>query len=368
MDHEDGEIRIPEDLDQVVRRGIAAGRAAVARRRMRRRAVRSLCSLALVTGLVAGGIRLSPAFAAAVGELVRAFGVNQTLVQGGAATSGGAAALTMERSGDAEYIRLTFRGADAGRYQARFASWPKTITITLPGTEGVEVLSEISRARDTSQYIKGVWTPPPAEADTAAIQLELESDADVQIREYRDPGSLVIQLTPTRPRMDTVYSLRTLSVDAAAAGELAEAAPDSARLLRDEAGGVFLEYGQYADQAEAEQAGLRLSGETLVEERTGNNVPAAFATMADYESSCLLEAYYRLLLRATEAGPVLDFLDEHFSSASSEERDTMLRGLSGFLQEEEEPETVDWARAAAFYRMDGLEPPDWFDHTNNGFN
>lgn len=123
-----------------------------------------------------------------IGELVRVFGKNQPLAQGGSQAGEGTAVLTMERKGTTEQMRLEFPGADASLYQAEFASYPKTVTITLPGTGGVEILSEISRAKDTSQYIKGVCRLP-LEGEAAVIQLELESDADVQIQEYRDPAA-----------------------------------------------------------------------------------------------------------------------------------------------------------------------------------
>lgn len=64
----------------------------------------------------------------------------------------------MEREGDTEWLTLRYEQSSAGRYHAEFASFPKTVTLTLPGTERVEILSELSRAQDTSQYIKSVYT------------------------------------------------------------------------------------------------------------------------------------------------------------------------------------------------------------------
>ena len=42
---------------------------------------------------------------------------------------------------------------DAAAYNGIFAAYPKTVTLTLPGTRLVEILSEISRVKDTSRYI-----------------------------------------------------------------------------------------------------------------------------------------------------------------------------------------------------------------------
>ena len=353
------EVDIPDDLNEVIRRGFSAGQQAVIRRkRARRTAGRCACSVVLAAALFVGGINISPAFAAAVqdipviGELVRVFGKNQPLAQGGSQAGEGTAVLT-------EQMRLEFPGADASLYQAEFASYPKTVTITLPGTGGVEILSEISRAKDTSQYIKGVCRLP-LEGEAAVIQLELESDADVQIQEYRDPGSLVIRLTPAEIRLDTVYSVRTLSCDETGLTEAVQAyAGQSFRVLRDDNGAFFLELGQYADRAEAERVAAEAG--LLVEQRTGNNVPVSYRSMEDYESSRFLNEYYELLLRADRAETVLDFMEDHFSQASSREQDEMLRGLSGFLQDQEDDETeaVDWEKVASFYRLAGQPLPDF---------
>lgn len=42
---------------------------------------------------------------------------------------------------------------DAAAYSGIFAAYPKTVTLTLLGTRLVEILSEISRVKDTSRYI-----------------------------------------------------------------------------------------------------------------------------------------------------------------------------------------------------------------------
>ncbi len=360
------DVVIPDDLDEVIQRGFSSGkRKAAQRARTKRLVVRSVCSLALAMGLFVGGIRVSPAFAAAVGELpvigelVQVFGKNEPLAQGGSQTGTGQATLTMERSGTTEQMRLEFQQADASQYRAEFASYPKTVTITLPGTTGVEILSQISRATDTSQYIKSVCQLPTSTPETAVIQLELESDADVQIQEYRQPGSLVIELTPADIQLDTVYSVRTLSFDAEGAAEVLSAYPNqSLRILRDDAGTFFAEFGQYSTREEAEAASRTLPGSVLVEQRTGNNVPVSFQTMEAYESSRFLDQFYEVLLRADTVAPVLDFMDQHFTQSSQEEQAVMLQGLKGLLEDVTEEEPVDWERAAGFFRQAGEVLPE----------
>ena len=355
-------VDIPNDLSKIVQQGMAQGkRVAAQRRRVKRTITQAACSLVLIVGLLVGGIHFSPAFAAAVedvpllGQLVQVFGRNQPVVEGGAGASGCTATVTMERDGDTEQMRLDFGQEDAGFYKAEFASYPKTITITLPGTASVEVLSEITRAQDTSQYIKSIYEVPTSTSETAVLQLELESDADVQIEEYRDPGSLVIRLLPTDIQMDTIYSVRTLSVSRQELQTMAaQYAGQDTRILQDSSGNFFVELAQYDTQ---EAAAAAISGNLLVEERTGNNVPACYKTIEQYQSSQFLNTYHQLLLSSASAEPVLDFVAEHIASASPEEQDALLRGLYGFLQDIEEE--LDWKRIASFYQAAQQDIPEY---------
>ena len=347
------EGNLPQGLDAAIRTGLERGRRTVARRaRVRRGAVRSALCLALVLGLFAGGVNASPAFAAAMeelpilGRLVQVFRVNAPSVDGGQTAAGSRAALTMEQS-------------SAGRYHAEFASFPKTVTLTLPGTERVEILSELSRAQDTSQYIKSVYTAEGWVDRAAVVQLELESDADVQLREYQEPGSIVIRLTPAENRLDTIYSLRTLSADSPEALRAMAAPEEGARLLRDDAGRLFVELGQYDTREKAERAaGDRGAAGLIVERRTGNNVPVCYETEEAYQSAVLLDGYNELLQTTVEVEPILAFLEEHLAGASAEVQDTMLRGLTGFLDGNETG--LDWERIAACYAMAGQTLPEKF--------
>ena len=229
-------VDIPNDLNSVILQGIDAGKKAVEHRRRVKRAVsRSICSFAVVIGLFAGGVNLSPAFAAAVehvpvlGRLVQIFEINQPVAQGGTAANGGVVTVTMDRDGDVEQMRLDFGQADASLYKAEFASYPKTVTITLPGTAGVEVLSQITRAQDTSQYIKSVYEVPAGP------------------EEYSHPGSLVIRLTPAEIQLDTIYSVRTLSYTSQELQTvLDQYSGQDTRILQDDSGMFFAEVGLYA--------------------------------------------------------------------------------------------------------------------------
>ena len=70
------------------------------------------------------------------------FRANAPSVDGGQTAAGSRAALTMEREGDTEWLTLRYEQSSAGRYHAEFASFPKTVTLTLPGTERVDIGEE----------------------------------------------------------------------------------------------------------------------------------------------------------------------------------------------------------------------------------
>lgn len=90
-----------------------------------------------------------------------------------------------------------------------------------------------------------------------------------------------------------------------------------------------------------------------MERRTGNNVPVCYETEEAYQSAVLLDGYNELLQTTVEVEPILAFLEEHLAGASAEVQDTMLRGLTGFLDGNETG--LDWERIAACYAMGGTD-------------
>lgn len=356
-------IQIPEDLDTVIMRGITQGRVIVEQRqKMRKRVARVTCSFVLVTGLFFGGICTSPTFAAAMeevpflGQLVKMFGKNQPLIVGGEPDGAESAAITMERYNDMEQICIDFGQENASSYRGVFAAYPKTVTLTLPGTHRVETLSEITRAKDTSQYIKSVYEMPTSTPDTSVIQLELDTDADVEIEEYRNPGRLVIRLLPCSPDLKTIYSVRTLSYSVDDYEALfSEYAKQPARMLQDEQGLFFLELQQCESASEAKERLDALTGAYLIEERTANNVPICYTTMEEYERDQLLNEYHQILTDAHTVEPILDFLETHYDAADAEIKEELLAGLGGFLEDPDGSE--DWTQVTEFYDRNRLILP-----------
>ena len=106
----------------------------------------------LVLALFAGGVNLSPAFAAALadvpvlGTLVRVFQRDAPQAEGGHPGGADQVSLTLERDGEEEQLILRYDQDQAALYQVRYERYPGTITLTLPDTGRVEVLDAAARA------------------------------------------------------------------------------------------------------------------------------------------------------------------------------------------------------------------------------
>ena len=83
-------------------------------------------------------------------------------------------------------------------------------------------------------------------------------------------------------------------------------------------------------------------------------VTVTAVTLPKCKAEQIAGAVYTVLGREF-ARDLLAFLDRYFASASREEQEVMLAGLSGWL---EEVETADWEKITSFYRLAGQKPPE----------
>lgn len=97
---------------------------------------------------------------------------------------------------------------------------------------------------------------------------------------------------------------------------------------------------------------------TLTVDIITQSAAVCYETEEAYQSAVLLDGYNELLQTTVEVEPILAFLEEHLAGASAEVQDTMLRGLTGFLDGNEAG--LDWERIAACYAMAGQTLPEKF--------
>ena len=126
---------------------------------------------------------MSPAFAAklkddaVLGALLHAFRWNEASIKGGQASQNSRASVALEKNGATEHLTLTFDGEQVARYEAVFAHFPETVTITLPDTKAEDVKKEVEDFRKKSDYSKAVllWKT----GQVALLQIEFDLDTAV---------------------------------------------------------------------------------------------------------------------------------------------------------------------------------------------
>lgn len=151
-----------------------------------------------------------------------------------------------------------------------------------------------------------------------------------------------------------MYSLRTLSMYQDALTKMQKDFPD-ARILHDDGEGWLLEIGQY-DSEQAAQDALKAQpapDSLIVETRFGNDVPAHYESMEAFQDAKLETEYSQLLNQSMTIEPILDFLDEHMAQASDSVKDTLLRGLTGFIRDDASKYDLDALNR--YYQMAGQD-------------
>lgn len=349
-------VEIPEELDAAILRGVQNGKRIMNHKKYVQRTV---AGAAAVFAIFVGSINASPALAAnledvaVLGSLVRVFRWNTPEAEGGQTDVTAKAAVSFQSGADSEQLTLTFDAANAAAYKASLAHFPETVTLTLPSTQEVGVLEEVNQARENSRFIKSVYVLGRADG-ASQVQIELDVTADVAVEEYKDPGSIVVRLKEGEFVGQNVYSLRTLSMDQDALTKMQKDFPD-ARILRDDGEGWLLEIGQYDSEQAAQDALKAQSAQDslIVETRFGNNVPAHYESMEAFQDAKLETEYSQLLNQSMTIDPILDFLDKHMAQASDSVKDTLLRGLTGFIRDDASKYDLDALNR--YYQMAGQD-------------
>lgn len=330
-------IEIPDELDLSINKGITTGKKIIKRRKYIKK---STIAVAAAFVIFIGGINVSPSFADSLkdvpilGTLVEKFQWNAEFVKGGKLINSSKASITLKKNGEKEQLILSFNSKDAALYNATLNHFPETVTISLPGTESIDIIGEVERKKDASSYIKSIYSLKQDKAKTTYLQIEFEDTADVSIEEYKDPGKIVINLKPGIFEGRYIYSVRTLSFtkeeDLYKIIENIE--PSEYRILRDDKNGYFLELGQFNNEEDAYNLANTFDTDLIVEKRWSNNVPTSFSSKEEYMDAQMISEYYELLMNATNVQEILDYLDKHLEQASITVQDTLLKGLTGYIK------------------------------------
>lgn len=350
------QISISSELEEAIQQGIKKGKVKMDKRdKVKKNVMRTMAVTLIGIGVFATSINISPAFAESIknvpviGTLVQMFQINKAEVSGGEGYSKARGEISLSRQDDKEQLIINFEGSEkANKYSATYLENPQSITITLPGTTDVTLLSDYKRSEGESDFIKSVYKLNTLDDSMLRYVVEIENYSNVQISEYKNPGQIVIELTKNENYpFDEIYSVRSYSFENGEAFALLEEnlIGQNYRILKDEQEMRFFEFKQFDSKEKAEEFVKKFDKmETLIEERYGNNVPVCFKNISDYEEYNFSLLYVDFLYNVNTAEDITDFIDKN-KEQYPQYLELMLKGLTGMLRgmdpSEYESETYD---------------------------
>lgn len=337
------QISIPSELEEFINAGMLKGRAKMQKRdKLKKSAIRSAAVVVIGLSVFATGVNVSPAFAETMkavpllGTLVQIFQVNKAEVSGGEAYSNAKGVIYLNRQEGEEQLIINFAESEkANKYNAIYEKNPQSITITLPGTTNVELLSDYKRAEGESDFIKSVYKLTTLDNSMLRYVVEIEDYSNVQVSEYKNPGQIVIEITKNENYpFAEIYSVRSYSFkDGEEFAALEERLKgEKYRILKDEQEMRFFELGQFESKDKAEGFAKKFKKmDTLIERRYGNNVPVCFNDASDYEEYNFTLMYVEFIRNANTPEDITKFIDEN-KDQYPQYLEFMLKGLTGMLR------------------------------------
>lgn len=348
------DIDVPNDLDIFIEKGLKKGKKTMRRRRnIKNVGIGMVATFALFVG----SINVSPTFANSlkdievVGTLVKKLQWNDGSLSGGSDVKNAKASIKLEKDKDKERLVLSFNNKDAGLYNATLSHFPETVTISLPGTEKINIMGDVERSKDASSYIKSIYSLSENKGNNTYLQIEFDDSTDVSVEEYKNPGQIVINLKPGKFDGRDIYSVRTLSFKNKEDLDKIIKNVDSSkyRLLRDDKASYFVEFAQFDKEEDANKAKDKFGVDTIVEKRWSNNVPVEFLTNEAYRENKVLNEYNDILMNSTEIQDVLNYLDANLNKLSDEGNETLLKGLTGYIKDDYK--NYDLNKLNKYYKM-----------------
>lgn len=338
------DIEIPEELDQVISRGY--GLAKIKRKyreKLKKRCLFTALSITVLFGGFIASINISPKLAEAmegipvISNLVSAFMINMEKVEGGKENQNFPGEVVLKKYEDKEQIIINFEGSYLpDQYNAVYYTNPQSVTVTLPGTSNLTILSDYKRTENESEFIKSIYPLITKDSFFTRFNIEIEYYSNVQIFEYSNPGQIVIELTKnTVTSFEEIYSIRTFSYENNS--EFLEIEDTLSgygyRILKDEDEKMFYEIEQFNTEDEANEFLKLWNGvPLLIEKRMGNIVPVNFTYLTnDYVEYQFINKFVTFLSTVSTPQEIINYIEEH-KDATEVEMKLMLSGLTGILK------------------------------------
>ncbi|QHI71601.1 hypothetical protein [Aminipila terrae] len=337
------QISIPSELDEAILTGIKKGKIKMEKRNnVKKNMLKTAAVFIIGIGVFTAGINVSPAFADSMravpvlGTLVQIFQVNKAEVSGGQTVTNAKGEIFLKKQEGKEQLIINFANSEkASRYSATYQKDPQSITVALPGTTDVTLLSDYKRSEGESAFIKSVYKLMTLDDSMVRYVVEIEDYSNVQVSEYKNPGQIVIEITKNENyTFHDIYSVRSYSFkDGESFAQLEEKLKGQKyRILKDEQEKRFFEFAQFDSKDKAEKFAKKFNKiDTLIEVRYGNNVPVCFNDASDYEKYNFTLMYVEFLREARTPEDIIRFIDKN-KEEYPQYLELMLKGLTGMLR------------------------------------
>lgn len=281
------DMKAPDEISDVIRLGIEKSGKVKQRTPMYQHL---LLGTAAVFALFVLTLNMFPATAEALGDvpvlgrLVKTFTFNQLEIDGGNITDGSNVSfISVDKNGEKEDIIITFGENEAPHYNVKYANNPAVMAFQADGVRYFDAIKEFEKAVSQSEYIDDIYSIITLDDSGVRFNIQFKNGIDYEVKEYSNPGQIIITVSESQEQYTgTVYSIRTQSMENGEEfGSMEELfyGHEDYRVLKDAAGSMLIEFGNYLTLSEAQvqlKEIVKAYGEDVklyIEERPATEIP-----------------------------------------------------------------------------------------------
>ncbi len=273
------DMTVPDTLDDAIKRGTLEGKRLSEKRASTAKGARPGAGFRVMAGAAAAmmililSLNLSPAFAdrmsgiPILGQLVKVLIFTNGSAEGGEITDGSdVSGVSAVKSGESEYFTIHFQQGElpqdiAGAYTVQYAKHPDTLSFQLSGVRMFSAAEDFDALKGSS-LVEDVYPIITMDDSMVRFMIVFKEPVVYEVKEMKEPASLVIQVTPGGKQDEDVppYRLRTAEMprgeSLAIAEEMLMNAFPQRRILHvaQNSENYYIELGQFATKADAQKA------------------------------------------------------------------------------------------------------------------
>ncbi|MBU5484048.1 hypothetical protein KQI86_06870 [Clostridium sp. MSJ-11] len=287
------EIEIPNNLDEVVNKALENGGNKMNKEKSNRKWIKGAGVAAAVAVVFTISVNTMPVFANSlinipgVGQLVKVLQFNDGKGTGGEITDGSDVnAIRIKANKDSESIIINFAQNGEGSniapsYEIDYKNNPYTMTFTISGARELNAEKYFDDLRE-SKYVSDVYKLMTLDDSMVRFTVVFNKPIKYEVKEYKEPAYLEVDLREDTPKEETMYSVRTASQPFGEGIGIVEEIlfeEDGKRMLKDSKGTFCVELGLYNSKEEAEKKLQEVTAKYgsqlkfFIEERMGEDIP-----------------------------------------------------------------------------------------------